>query len=542
MKHTFYPRCRFVAAACLWAAISACGRNSDPQPQQGEVVGSISPFFVQASKAYEPVAEGQLLQRHIEKLRTGSRTGLRFAKEVIGSYGDAAIPALVEGLRLELEENDTVAANFMSALSYTKTEQTLPILLEVIDQHSSPLVRSQAIDTISLLRQTELVPGLLEHADREFESGPIMRLLPCLSALGGKQAAEYLANVVRRWLLDAEKKGRGAAAWDGLLEMQGDVALPLIAELESQVPPFMRHAGWLRLLQGGQMEWLESVRTLVDPAVMGKASLRGRAVVLMCELGEWETAALAAEDPNPAVRNGYVNALRAKQGELSEAEHAYLIKVASSPSKDAAYPALRVLLERGESVHLESWLAQVKGYPTRPGSIEALHMFMQEGISHPRLVPMLKERWSSCEVEFRIDITRVMAKHPTPEAIAFLEAVVMDPEEDPEVRLYGLSSLGNAGDACVPALFRVWEQKPSPGTTDRLFSSMLRYAEREDIREFCFQLVVDPEVPDFAKAQMLAKLPFSFREDAYPVLLKARAATVRPEIHLYVDSLLADYF
>jgi hypothetical protein len=542
MKHTFYLGCRFVAATCILMAIGACGRNSDPQPPQGNGGAATSPYFVQASVPYEPVAVDQLLQRHIEKLRTGSRTGLRFAKEMIGSYGDAAVPALVEGLRLELEQNSTVAANFMSALSYTRTKQSLPILLEVLNQHSSPLVRSQAVDTISLLQQTDLIPGLLAHADREFESGPLMRVLPCLSALGGKEAAEYLADVVRQWLLDDGKKGRGAAAWDGLLEMQGDDALPLIADLEGQLPPFMRNAGWLRLLQGGQMDWLEQVRTLTDPVVMGKASLRGRAVVLMCELGEWETAAVAANDPNPAVRTAYINGLRAKQADFTEAEHAHLIKIASSPSKDEAYPALRVLLERGEGVHLEPWLAQVKGYPTRPGSIEALHMFMQEGITHPRLVPMLKERWPFCERDFRIDVTRVMAKHPTPEAIAFLEAVVMDPEEDPEVRLFGLNSLGNAGDACVPSLFRVWEQKPSPATSDRLFGLMLRYAERDDIREFCFQLVVDPDAPDFAKAQMLSKLPLSYREDAYPVLLQAREATERPEIHLYIDGILADYF
>lgn len=557
MKHTFYFGRRFAAALrreslsrAPWAVfflslaslVGGCGDKVEPVTQGGEGVGPVSPFFVQVARAYEPVAVDQLLPRHIEKLHSGSRDGLRFAKQVIGSYGDEAVPLLVEGLRLELEQHDTVAANFLSALSYTQTTQTLPILLEVLQNHSSPLVRSQAVDTIGLLKQTELLDGLLQHAERESESGPQLRLLPCLAALGGDKAAAYLADIVHQWLSDTVKQGRGSSAWDSLLEVEGEIGLPYIEELVEQMPPVLRYAGWLRLLEGGRQQWLDSVRTLVDPEVLNKASLRGKAVMLLCQSGDWQTAANAALDPNPSVRAAYIDALRMKEGELTDAEHAYLVEVAANPTKDAAYPALRALLERGESVHLEQWLAQVKGYPTRPGSIEGLHMFMQEGISHPRLVSIMIERWPYCEADFRIDIGRVMAMHTSEETVAFLEAVVMDGNEDPDVRLYSLSSLGNSGEECLPALFRIWEQQPSPGTTDRLFSSMLRYADNDQVREFCFQLIVDPKVPDFAKAYMMVKLPVSYQEAAYQPLLDARNATERAEVKQFIDNILLEYY
>ena len=542
MKHTFYPGIRSVAATCLLLVLCACGGQPEPPAPNGNQTASQGPFHVSQPRIYERVAADQLLARHIEKLRSGSRDGLRFAKQVIGSYGDAAVPALLEGLSLELEKDATNATNFLSALSYTKTQQQLPILLDVLARHSSPLVRSQAVDTIGLLKQQSLLPGLLEHAERETEDGPLVRMLPCMGALGGEEAAQYLAQIISSWLQQSKTIGSPAAAWDSLLEMEGSDALPWIAELESQVPLLMQQAGWVRLLEGGKTEWLEKVRTLVDPKVLGKASLRGRVVVLLCELGEWDSVAIAGSDPNGAVRAAYINALRLKEEAWTDAEQAHVVAIAASPSKDEAYPALRALLSRGEAVHLEQWLGQVKGYPTRAGSIDALHLFMQEGITHPRLVPLMIERWPYCEVDFRIDITRVMAKHPTEQALAYLESVVVSTEEDPEVRLSALRSLGNSGEACLPALFRIWDQKPSPATSDRLFSALLRYPDHAEVREFCASVIVDADVPDFAKAQLLIKLPVAYREDAYPMLLQARDATDRPEIHQYVDSILLEYF
>ncbi len=508
----------------------------------GESAAKAGPFLVDAVKVYHPVEQDQLLQRHIQKLHTGSRSALRFAKQIIGSYGDEAVPALVEGLRLELEEHDTVAANFLSALSYTQTEQTLPILLEVLDKHSVPMVRSQAIDTISVLKQQGLLEGLLEHADRESDSGPQMRIMPCLGSLGGDEAAAFLANIVRRWLSDSVTDGRGTSAWEGLIEMEGEEALPHIEELVEDLPPVMRYSGYLRLVLGGRTQWLDSVRAMMDHKAVGKAELRRRATILLCQQGDWESAAKAAMDPDPGVRAAYINGLREKEGELSAEEQAYLVEISASASKDAAYPALRALLERGDRVHLEPWLAQVKGYPTRAGSIDALHLFLQEGISHPRLVPMLMERWPYCEVDFRIDITRVMAMHATLESVQFLEQVVSNSDEEPDVRLYAMTSLGNSGELCVPSLFRIWEQKPSPSTTDRLFNSLLRYAELDEVRNFCFELVIDPEAPDFAKALMLAKLPVSFKEEAYQPLLAARAADEREEVRQYIDAILYEFF
>ena len=544
MKPSFYLSRSAFAGIVLFLAAS-CGGSADPQPNLSQNGDSQqpNPYFQQSVRSpYEVVAQDQLLARHIEKLRKGSREGLRFAKQVIGSYGDKAVPALLEGLKVELDQGSAAAANFLSALSYTKTQQTLPILLEVLENHPLPLVRSQAIDTIGILKQTELLPGLLEHAQRESESGPITRLMPCLCTLGGLEAAEYLADVVKHWADGSPFHLNGTSAWDSLLLIEGDVAFVEIESLLDAVPPLFRHAGWVRLYEGGQKKWKEQVLSLLDHETLPNATLRRRVVAAFAAEGALDSVMLASLDPDFTVRVGVIEALRLSEEPLSEAAHAHLVKVASSPNKDSAYPALRALLERGEGVHLEQWLAQVKGYPTGAGSINALHLFLQEGIQHPRLIPMLIERWPYCEVDFRIDITRIMAKHPSPQSIEFLLQVVGDTEEDPNVRLSGISMLGNSGEISIPALFEVWEMDPSPTATDKLFAAMLRYADVPRVRDFCFNLVVDPNAPDHAKAWMLARLPNAYREQAYQPLLNAKKATEREEIRLYIDSILHEFF
>ncbi len=544
MKPSFYLSRSAFAGIVLYLAAS-CGGSADPQPKLSQNGDGLqpNPYFGQSVRTpYEAVAKDQLLARHIEKLRSGSREGLRFAKQVIGDYGEKAVPALVEGLRVELDQGSAAAANFLSALSYTKTQQTLPILLEVLENHPLPLVRSQAIDTIGILKQTELLAGLLEHAQRETESGPMTRLMPCLCSLGGKEAAAYLAGLVQLWADGSPFHLNGTNAWDSLLLIEGDVALAKIASLLDAVPPLLRHAGWIRLYEGGQEQWKAQALSLLDHETLPNATLRRRLVAALATDGDLDSVMLASLDPDFTVRVAVIEALRLSEEPLSEAAHAHLIKVASSPNKDSAYPALRALLERGEGVHLEPWLAQVKGYPTRAGSIDALHLFLQEGIQHPRLIPMLIERWPYCEADFRIDITRVMAKHPSPQAIEFLQKIVSDPEEDPDVRLYGINSLGNSGEMSIPALFEVWKMDPSPTATDKLFSALLRFADDPRVRDFCFELVVDPNASDHAKAWMLARLPNAYREQAYQPLLDAKEATEREEIRLYIDGILHEFF
>jgi HEAT repeat protein len=556
MKPSFYhrfsrsvprqPGTFFALSLILAMGVVSCGKEAgeDNLRANKTASGAVSSAFVADSMArpYVRVPKEELISRYIAKLRTGSRSGLRFAKEALGAHGEAAVPAILEGLRLELEKGDATAANFLASLSYTKTEKTHPILLEVLSRHPLPLVRSQALDTIAILKQVELLPGVLKHAQIEAESGPISRMFPCIGKLGGPEAAKYLLSVVEDWLNGGTDPGLGPSAWDNLLLIQGDSALDSIASVLDRVPAIMKAYGTVRLLEGGRKEWQEDVQGLLDFRSTPSPGIRRKAVSALAGVGNWQGVMEASDDPDLQVRFSVIDALGLPDADVSGAALAFLQKSASGPNEDASYPALRVLLKRGDLTYLEPWLAQVKGYPTKAGSINALKLFLQPEISHPRLVPMMFERWDYCESDFRIDITRVLAKHASPETNSFLEKVILDPEEDPDVRLYAIASLGNSGESCIPSLFRVWEKQPSPEATDRLFGAMLRYPKDKRTKEFCFDLIRDPNCPDEARAMMLTSFPLAFREEAYLGLLAAIDATEREEVRVFIERILHEFF
>ena len=165
------------------ALIPACGGEPEAAGDAERddlqfTVGAVLP-------PYEPIPEGGLEDRLIAKLRFGSKEALRFAKEAVGDRGEEIVPRLVDELRVEFESGSTAATNFLSALVYTETEQTLPILAEVMASHPLPLVRSQAIDAIAFLQQLELEEQLLAHAEIEVEAGPASRIVPAIGSLGG---------------------------------------------------------------------------------------------------------------------------------------------------------------------------------------------------------------------------------------------------------------------------------------------------------------------------------------------------------------------
>jgi hypothetical protein len=277
--HTFSTRLASLAGKTILLLAIPCGFSACGEATPDAVELDDAQFQIGSVLApYEPIPEGGLDDRLIGKLRLGSKEALRFAKEEIGKRGDAILPRLLEELKVEIDGGSTSATNFLSALVYTRTEQRLPILAEILASHPLPLVRSQTLDTIARLNQTELEQAVLEHAKLEGEAGPASRIIPCLAMLGGDASVEYLAAIVRTWAGGQRNEPRGTAAWDNLLTVDSPAARRAIALLVDGMPPLLRAAGITRLIHLGDVALAVEVRRYLDPELFPGAGVRHKAV------------------------------------------------------------------------------------------------------------------------------------------------------------------------------------------------------------------------------------------------------------------------
>lgn len=547
MKPAFYPMHsgspRWVApllAAVTIGLIPGCG-GGEAVPEQAErddvqfTVGSALP-------PYQPIAEGGMEERMFEKLRSGSKEALRFAKEAIGARGEEIVPRLLEELQTEVESGSTAATNFLSALVYTDTRQTLPILAEIMATHPLPLVRSQAIDTIAFLRQTELEAALVAHAEIEVEAGPASRIIPALGSLGGDASVAYLSELVGVWVAGQQREPRGQKAWDALLTIDSEAARREINRWVDQLAATQRAPGITRLIHLGQTELASEVREYLNPEKFISAGVRHKAVEGLAVAGDFDGVLLAKDDPDLRVRLAVVDALSIDAAAEADLGRAWLEEIARGNDEDMARASLRVLAERGDTAAVEPWLALVKGFPTQPRSSGATRMFLHADLGHPALVSLLIQRWPFCDSDQRIDLGRVMAAHADEQSTQFLLEVVLDEDADPDVRLYSITSLGNSGEIALDALFQIWEAAPGPDATERLINAFLRYPEVPRVREFLLALAVDPGSNDFARARALAGLPKAYGEESYEMLIEARATAERDVVRRFIEEMLHEYF
>ncbi|MCH2100821.1 MAG: hypothetical protein MK209_02745 [Planctomycetes bacterium] len=546
MKPAFYsmladsPRgalcCALLALSLL---LPACGAEPESatverDDQQFAVGGVLSP--------YVPVPEGGMEDRLIEKLRTGSKEALRFAKEAIGARGEVIVPRLLKELRADFETGATTATNIMSALVFTQTKRTLPILVEIMQSHPLPLVRSQAIDTIAFLRQIDLEDALLTHAEIEVESGPAARIVPALAALGGDASVAYLSQLVGDWVEAEFREPRGQKAWEALLSIESEAARREINRWIDRLAPTQRAPGVTRLIHLGQTELAADVREYLNPEAYISAGVRHKAVEGLAAAGDFDGVMLAREDPDLRVRLAVIDSMRLEVAAKADFARGWLEDVARGNDEDMARAALAVLAERGDSSAIEPWLALVKGFPTQPRSSGATRMFLHSNLGHPALISLLIQRWPFCDTDQRIDLGRVMAAHADDTSIQFLLDVVMDEEANPDVRLYSITSIGNSGEIAIDALFQIWEAQPGPDATERVLNAFLRFPEIPRVREFLVSLATNPSSFDFARAHALAGLPKAYGEDSYPMLMQARGAAERDVVRRFIEEMLHEYF
>ncbi len=535
MNRPYYLR------AGLLLLLASCG---DPAASGGEPSsdqGGPSPFAGAPQPPYLAVEREQLTARYLDHLLYGSRASLRFAREALGERGEVAVPLLVNALEAELSGEASVrAVNLLSALVFTRTKQDLPVLMDILELHPLPVVRSQAYDTIGLLGMRALVPALIQRVEAEGESGPTRRLISCLGQLGGAEVATFLADMTRSWLSVERRAPAGVQAWGTLLTMEDEEALDQVEALLDLLPAPQRAQALVRLLQGGRSGYAEEVREFLDPERYPSGLLRRMAVEGLALAEDWEAVSVAGRDPDPAVRLAVVDAFRSEAAVAQGMGTDFLLELANQ-DETMAMPALRALVERGITQPLEPWVAKVRDYPAQ-GSVTALRLFLDGEVHHPQLARILISRWPYCVGDQKIDLMRVLSASGDLAAVPFLEGVVRSKDASSAVRLHAIVSLGNFGPDAVPALLRLWQEDPAPAAADRMLNALLRYPNEEGVRELVSAAATQAETRDDIRALALRLLVPALREDAYPVLLEAREKAVRGEVKVYIEGILRQYF
>jgi len=528
-----------LAVLCL--PIGACGDSAVPAEQTPSVAPN--PASYSNTAPYEPVKEGEMAQRLMSKLKSGSKESLRFAKQELGKMGDAVVPQLVAAIETEIDLGSASTANFLGALTFTETQINLPILIEVLDRHPLPLVRSTAIDTIAQLQQKGLEEGLLAYADRETEQGPLARLIPCLGRVGGDASALFLEKVIADWVNPVVHEGNGQKAWEAVQTIDSPEAERVVEDWVDKMPPIHRVTGLARLVEQGDVSLAASMREYTDPQRYPAAGVRKVAVNALAFAGDYEGVLECTNDPDLRVRLAVVDAMRTETAAKLRLGTPFLEAAAAGDEHDLALAALMALADRGQNSAIEPWLNQVNGFPTRPGSIAATQIFLRGDLKHPGLVPILISRWPYSDADQRVDLGRVMASNATPEAVEFLLKVVNDSEEAVTTRLYSITSLGNCGPIATEALLSLWDEGTlTKDSAERVLNALIRHPEDPKVRSFFEELASSAESSDFGRAYALASLPKAYGVDAYPTLMKAREQAEQDRLRVFIESLLHEYF
>ena len=121
-----------------------------------------------------------------------------------------------------------------------------------------------------------------------------------------------------------------------------------------------------------------------------------------------------------------------------------MVEWANETQASLAYPALRALLSRGQRYRLDPWLELASGYPSAPGSLDAVRLFLEDGIFDTRIVGPLILNWFSFDEGQRVDVLRVLSKMGNQEAVSHIASVAVNLSEKSLVREQAFSSLAFA--------------------------------------------------------------------------------------------------
>jgi hypothetical protein len=538
MKPTFY----IVFALPLLVA-SGCAK--EPPKVSKEPTVSLDQLFAFRGKPkpYKLPKDG-LVERWVEKLSSGSRRGLRFAKERLRENPAEAYPLLVRGLEEHMAESSRVGllVNLCGALGNTKNPDAAELLLKVITQSTLPVVRSTAVEALARVGSPALVHTLLEQAKGELEPGVLKSLLVIIAQFGEKDGVDFLASRVRAWSTPGPGGEMGVQAWSALLAATHPSARVALASLTPTMAPPLQVEGLLKLVEWGETDGQEELRLFLDADRYPSARVRRSAVIGLALLSDWQGVLMATTDEDPLVRTAVIDAFQLPAAQAEGIGESHLVEWSGNPNPNMAYPALHALLKRGQHFRIDPWLNLASGYPSAPGSLGALRLFLQDGIQDSRIVQPLLDRWSSFDRSQRIDVLRVFSKMASEVSLRHLVFTASNPQEIAAVREQAISSYAFSDKADLLTLLGLWNSTLPYEEAERLFSGAANHADDPRFEAFAVELLQRDDLPPTHLRIVLELLPLTLHAKGLALLLEARSARLPSQAIRYIDFLLNDFY
>ncbi len=560
MNREFYPLPASTALALLLGGLlSACGGEGAapaaaashaevPAPLDSSQESDSAPGFPPPGpfQPFRAPKDGDLWPDFVHHLISTSRKGLHFTLERFDGAGPEVAALLVPEIRSRLHDPQawTALHNLIQALRRTGAREQGDLLLEILREAATPVVRSAAADALGELGTPAQVPGMIAVFGQDTQIAPRIRIIQALGKIGGERAARFLEHQFRAWLATSPASGNyGNALWASLLELEDAQAASRLAALDALLPrPF--HAQALRRrAELGERGLEEPLRALLDPETTPNAQTRTFALEGLTFLADWEGVLRATEDPVPSVVRSAIQALRHPKAVAVDAGRGRLVELAQSTDPNLATAALQALIDRGDRSMLEPWLQRAAGYPTAPGSVTAIRFLRNRQIADPRTLPILLNCWRNCDPSEKIDLLRVFGMMADERAVPLMNRTLGDSSLPPPLRAMAATQLGNLGPAGTRGLLQTLDQDPPLEVGTAIVDALARLAEEDPVaRERLRALPGDRAAPDAIRRQAIDDLPLALGLDAYGPLLAARDGARRSDVRAYLDAILRRYF
>ena len=494
---------------------------------------------------YVAPAEDGWPERYLAHLKVGTKDSHHFAMERLIGMGPVAGPAIRAEIRANLSREAAMGylVSLCSALAGCGATVEADILLDLLEQDHSPVVRTAAYEAIANLQPEGQAERLLALVERENESAPRIAGRLALARYGTPEAVAFLLAGAYAWLDSTSQNPAGQDSWKALLLVEDPAAAFALRELEPRLAPFPSLQAYGVRIALGERDLIEKIRPYLEAEAYPSANTRGLALQLLGELGDWESVLAARLDGDPAMQMSLVALLRRPDAVAAGIGLDILEELAiQAPDPDLRFNALLGLLERGLLNRLDPYLRLAREYPTGKGSVEAVQILGKDGIADQRIADILISRWPFAEGGHRSDLLKALTRSHTAQGAEFLLSLALDPEVDLEMRNIAVTLLPNFGEVAAPMIVELWRAQPTYGIAQIVVPGLGRFRELPVARDLLVELASSPEVDDRIRHDTLALIPVIFKQDGFDILMQVRAEETRAEIVRYVESILSEYY
>lgn len=527
-------------------ALPACGGEVSGGDDAASQDGGVFALDEAERRSWLPPADDDWIGRWIEHLRAGSREGQRFALAQLREEGPSVGPVLAQEIRaLALDPSRFgMLVSLLAALGASGDASQAPVLAEILRNHPTPVVRTQAAEAAASLRPPELLPALFDAIARESETAPRRSMLIAVGRIGGPEAVAYLEQRARDWITAAGMEGvtgDNGDSWNALMLVDGEELLPALLRLDELLPPPLRVQALTARVEIGDRSVGPALREYLDAETFPSAKTRTLALTALADLEDWPAVLAAAQDPDVVVQRAVAKLLGLPAAVAAGVGADLLDGWLTAEDEDLRQTALAGLIARGQRHRLDPLLQTVREFPLRAGSTEALLLLTKDEFHDPRLPGILLRCWDQAEGTHRMDLLRALTKLQAEEGAALMARALADEDEDPEVQRVAAALIANF-DSCVEPLIAWYAQRPSEERAGDLVGGLGRRAEDPRARAALLAVARDPVAPDAARKAVLDALPLVFGFEAAALYQQLRDAEPRSDVRAYLDALLIRWF